>query len=113
MAQLGSELAIPELGELAASAALAGSEGARVRVYDPVVKGAELGEQVEFFDSNYEAAKGAHGLALCTEWHEFRRPNFKRLRELLLEPVLFDGRNVWDPEEVRGLGFRYYGIGRR
>ncbi len=60
----------------------------------------------------YDAAKGADALALLTEWHAFRRPNFDRLKELLAEPVLFDGRNVWEPEDVRARGFTYYGIGR-
>ena len=45
-------------------------------------------------------------------WHDFRRPNFARLKSLLHAPVLFDGRNIWDPAELRGLGFTYYGIGR-
>ena len=91
------------------------AEGARVRAHDPVaneVVRARFGERVALFENNYEAATGAHALALLTEWHEFRRPNFKRLRELLAMPVLFDGRNVWDPAEVRGAGFTYHGIGR-
>ncbi len=64
------------------------------------------------FEHNYEAATGADALVLVTEWHEFRRPNFERLKELMREPVLFDGRNMWEPSEVRELGFTYYGIGR-
>ncbi|HZS36526.1 MAG TPA: UDP-glucose/GDP-mannose dehydrogenase family protein [Polyangia bacterium] len=90
--------------------------GAKLRVHDPVANGSArrvFGERVEYFDHNYDAAAGAHGLALCTEWHQFRRPNFRRLKELLAEPVLFDGRNIWEPSEARALGFTYYGIGRR
>jgi UDPglucose 6-dehydrogenase len=90
--------------------------GARVRVHDPVANDPIhrlFGDRIEYFDHNYDATKGAHGLALLTEWHQFRRPNFQRLRDLLAEPVLFDGRNIWDPDEVRALGFTYYGIGRR
>ena len=49
---------------------------------------------------------------LVTEWHEFRRPSFERLKSLMKQPVLFDGRNVWSPAEVRAAGFTYYGIGR-
>jgi UDPglucose 6-dehydrogenase len=60
----------------------------------------------------YQAAEGADALVLVTEWHQFRRPDFRRLRGLMQEPSLFDGRNVWDPDEVRALGFRYHGIGR-
>ena len=90
--------------------------GAKLRVHDPVANDAVrrvLGDRVAYFESNYDAADGAHALALCTEWHQFRRPNFRRLKELLAEPVLFDGRNIWDPGEARALGFTYHGVGRR
>jgi UDPglucose 6-dehydrogenase len=60
----------------------------------------------------YAAATGCDALVLVTEWHDFRRPNFERLLTLLRTPALFDGRNIWDPAELRGLGFTYYGIGR-
>jgi UDPglucose 6-dehydrogenase len=86
--------------------------GAEVAVHDPIVSEKLFGERVRYCESNYEAARGAHALALCTEWREFRRPNFKRLKELMAAPVLFDGRNVWEPAEVRALGFTYHGIGR-
>ncbi len=89
--------------------------GAQVAVHDPVAGQDALrtfGERVSYHHGNYDAAKGAHALALCTEWREFRRPNFKRLKEMMAAPVLFDGRNVWEPSEVRALGFTYYGIGR-
>ncbi len=90
--------------------------GALVHAHDPVANEAihkVYGDKVKLFDANYDAAAGAHGLALLTEWHQFRRPNFKRLKELLRDPVLFDGRNAWETDEVRALGFTYYGIGRR
>jgi UDPglucose 6-dehydrogenase len=90
--------------------------GASVHGHDPVANEAiqkVYGSRIKLFEHNYEALAGAHGLALLTEWHQFRRPNFKRIQETLQEKVLFDGRNVWDPEEVRALGFTYYGIGRR
>jgi UDPglucose 6-dehydrogenase len=61
----------------------------------------------------YDALEGADALAILTEWHEFRRPDYGRIKELLREPVVFDGRNIWDPKELRDLGFTYYGIGRR
>jgi UDPglucose 6-dehydrogenase len=91
-------------------------EGVKVRAHDPAAMGevhARYGDRVALFESSYDAAEGADALALVTEWHEFRRPNFDRLKELLVEPVLFDGRNVWDPDEMRARGFAYYGIGRR
>ena len=62
--------------------------------------------------SNYGAADGADALVLVTEWHEFRRPTFERLKKMLNQPVVFDGRNIWDPTELRAAGFKYYGIGR-
>ncbi|MCU1276634.1 MAG: UDP-glucose 6-dehydrogenase, partial [bacterium] len=89
--------------------------GAVVHGHDPVANDAIarlLGGRVRLFEHNYEAATGADALALLTEWHQFRRPNFVRLKELMREPVLFDGRNTWEPTEVRTLGFKYYGIGR-
>jgi UDPglucose 6-dehydrogenase len=90
--------------------------GAVVHAHDPVANEQmqkQYGDRIKLFEANYDAAAGAHALALLTEWHQFRRPNFKRLKETLREPVLFDGRNVWDTAEVRELGFTYYGIGRR
>jgi UDPglucose 6-dehydrogenase len=91
------------------------SAGATVKAHDPVaheVAAKIFGSRVELCESNYDAATGAHALALLTEWHQFRRPNFKRLLELMAAPHLFDGRNVWEPKEVRQLGFTYEGIGR-
>jgi UDPglucose 6-dehydrogenase len=71
-----------------------------------------LGDKVEFETSGYASAKGADALALVTEWHEYRRPNFDRLKSMMRQPVLFDGRNVWNPAELRAAGFTYYGMGR-
>jgi UDPglucose 6-dehydrogenase len=91
--------------------------GASVRGHDPVANESmrrqfQSEERLQLFEHNYDAATGADALVLCTEWHQFRRPNFKRLKDLLKQPVLFDGRNVWEPKDVRALGFTYYGIGR-
>jgi UDPglucose 6-dehydrogenase len=90
--------------------------GARVHAHDPVANECAqklLGDRIRYFDNNYDAADGADALALLTEWHQFRRPNFKRLKERMRGPHLFDGRNIWEPDEVRALGFTYEGIGRR
>ena len=67
---------------------------------------------MELQASNYQCAEGADALALVTEWRDYRRPNFERLRGLMRTPVLVDGRNVWEPSEARAAGFTYYGIGR-
>jgi len=90
--------------------------GAKVSAHDPVAHDAVrkvLGDKIEYAELNYDAAQGASAVALMTEWHQFRRPNFKRLKEIMAEPVLFDGRNTWDADEVRAAGFSYYGIGRK
>jgi UDPglucose 6-dehydrogenase len=89
--------------------------GAHVRVHDPAALGAverQYGARLSYFVDPYQAARGAHALALITEWQQLRRPDFARLKQSMAEPALFDGRNVWDPDEVEALGFQYYAIGR-
>jgi UDPglucose 6-dehydrogenase len=93
------------------------TDGATLRVHDP--EGgpgflAELGDVkgITLIDDMYEAAKGAHALLLVTEWRQYRSPDFDRLRELMAEPVLLDGRNQWDRAQVEASGFRYTGVGR-
>jgi UDPglucose 6-dehydrogenase len=93
------------------------SAGASVRVYDPVAasEAARIyGERSDLIicKSAYEAAAGADALAIITEWQEFRSPDFERLKELLTSPVIFDGRNLYDPGMVTRFGFTYYAIGR-
>jgi UDPglucose 6-dehydrogenase len=91
--------------------------GARVRAYDPVA----LEEARRLYGSRadfalcrnaYEAAEGADALAIATEWQEFRSPDFDRLKELLTTPLIFDGRNLYDPSILGRFGFTYYAIGR-
>jgi UDPglucose 6-dehydrogenase len=89
--------------------------GAEVVATDPVAIPAVrklMGERIRLVESNYTAAEGADALVLVTEWHDYRRPNFPRLRTLMRGKVVFDGRNVWEPAEVRAAGFTYFGIGR-
>lgn len=89
--------------------------GARIQVYDPeAMEQARLVFQngVEFFRTNYEALQGADALVLITEWNLFRNPDFQRIKSLLKHPVIFDGRNQYNPREMREMGFTYYGIGR-
>ncbi len=93
--------------------------GAHVRAFDPVANGnakkmfEELGLKVSIVQSAYEAPKGAHALAIVTEWNEFRLPDLARLKELMAAHHIFDGRNILDPKEVIDMGFTYEGIGRR
>jgi UDPglucose 6-dehydrogenase len=89
--------------------------GAEVVATDPVAMPAVrkvLGDRIRFEPANYAAAEGADALVLVTEWNEFRRPSFDRLLRIMRQPVIFDGRNIWNPTEVRALGFTYAGIGR-
>jgi UDPglucose 6-dehydrogenase len=90
--------------------------GAVVHTHDPQAIAnvrAIYGDRVLYADGMYGAVEGADALALVTEWHEYRTPDFHRLKKLMREPTLFDGRNMWVPAEVRELGFTYSGIGRR
>ncbi|HZT83576.1 MAG TPA: UDP-glucose/GDP-mannose dehydrogenase family protein [Gemmataceae bacterium] len=92
------------------------AEGAQVRVHDPEALAnvrAIYGDKLVYCDRPYGALEGADGLAIATEWQEFRNPDFEVMRRLLREPVIFDGRNLYEPRAVANYGFRYYGIGRR
>lgn len=105
---------IRESPALVAVRALAAA-GAEVVGYDPAAMAnvrAEVGDLLRYATGAYEAADGADALVLVTEWHEFRRPDFNKLRVRMRGDALFDGRNVWSPEEARRAGFRYYSIGR-
>ena len=91
------------------------ASGAKVHAHDPQaienVK-AIYGDKIRFAEQMYTAAEGADALVLVTEWHEYRTPDFHRLKKVMSEHALFDGRNMWVPREVRELGFFYTGIGR-
>jgi UDPglucose 6-dehydrogenase len=90
--------------------------GAIVRVYDPVGMSEAkkiLGDHVEYGHDMYDVMIDASGFILATEWPEFRILNFKLLSRIMKEPVIFDGRNIYDPVEVEENGFTYFGIGRK
>lgn len=89
--------------------------GAQIAVYDPEAMGEarkELGDRVLYAPGAYEALEGADALLIATEWKEFHRPDLQRVRSLLKSPVVFDGRNVYDPSLLREGGFTYVSIGR-
>ncbi len=91
--------------------------GAVVQAYDPVAIHAAnkvFGEnpQIKYTHGNYDALKGADALLLITEWNQFRYPDFDKMKNLLKTPVIFDGRNQYNPKELKEKGFTYYGIGR-
>lgn len=90
-------------------------EGASVKAYDPVaMKEAKhkLGDRISYGNDAYDALLDADALLLITEWPEFRIPNFKVIGRLLKDKVIFDGRNIYEPSEMKELGFTYYSIGR-
>lgn len=89
--------------------------GAEVAAYDPqAMENAEesLGGRVRFASSAYDAVQAADALVLVTEWSEFREPDFPRMLGIMRQPVIFDGRNVFNPAKLRSAGFTYFGIGR-
>jgi UDPglucose 6-dehydrogenase len=89
--------------------------GACVAAYDPqatAIARAVLGERVSYHASAYQAVEGADAVVLVTEWPEFRALDLKRVRKLMRGEVFVDGRNLYEPEALRALGFRYYGVGR-
>ena len=89
--------------------------GAKVAVHDPEAmdEARELfGDKVSYHRLNYDALEGADALIVVTEWNEFRRPDFDRIKAALAAPVVFDGRNVYDPVKMLAQGFTYYSVGR-
>ena len=91
--------------------------GARVRAYDPEAREEALRlypdqAGLELCESAYEALEGADALAIVTEWQEFRSPDLDQVKASLADAVIFDGRNLYEPDVVRMLGLTYYGIGR-
>lgn len=91
------------------------SKGAQVVAHDPVAERSArryFGERIRYAALPYEALEGVDALFIVTEWNEFRRPDFDRMKALMKAPVIFDGRNIYDPARMRELGFTYQGIGR-
>jgi UDPglucose 6-dehydrogenase len=90
------------------------NEGAQVKAYDPqaMENCSKLLPRLTLCENAYQVAEGADGLILATEWNEFKNLDFSRIRTLMRTPVLVDGRNLWDGEALRALGFDYIGMGR-
>ena len=91
------------------------SAGASVQAFDPEamrIAKSIFGSKVTYTSNAYDAVKGADALAIVTEWNEFRRPDFARIRSLMRSPVVFDGRNLFAPAQMKQNGFTYYSIGR-
>ncbi len=90
--------------------------GAEICAFDPVAMenaGKLFGKKISYAKDEYAALKGADALVLVTEWQEFREPDFEKMKTLMKGHVIFDGRNIYNPDKVRASGFEYYGIGRK
>jgi UDPglucose 6-dehydrogenase len=89
--------------------------GAEVRAHDPeAIREAKkiFGDRVTYSNNQYEILKGADALAIVTEWNEYRNPDFDKIKSLLSQPLVFDGRNLYEPHRMRDAGFEYFPIGR-
>jgi UDPglucose 6-dehydrogenase len=90
-------------------------KGATLRCHDPVAEAIaerHFGDRILYAETPYDCVEGADGLFVVTEWNQFRKPDLTRLREAMRTPVVFDGRNIFEPQAMREMGFTYYGIGR-
>jgi len=88
--------------------------GAKVRAYDPVAMDVarSIISGIEYYDDAYKMAKGCDALMVVTEWNEFKQLDLDQIKSLLNKPVIFDGRNIYDPAVMKEFGFTYRGIGR-
>lgn len=95
------------------------NEGAKVRLYDPKAMDnmkevfPEQPPQILYFNSPYEAVEGAAALLIITEWDEFKGLDLKKIKDVMANPIIIDGRNIFKPEDVQSLGFEYYSVGRK
>lgn len=92
------------------------SHGARIKAHDPEAmneaRRLKLDQIITLYEDNYEALEDSEGLIVVTEWLEYREPDFDKIKSLMKQAVIFDGRNIYNPAKIRELGFDYYGIGR-
>jgi len=90
-------------------------KGAKIKAFDPIAKetAQKIFTGIEYCEDPYETIRGCDALILCTEWDEFRELDKEKMKSLMKKPLIFDGRNVYDPLEMRQAGFEYYSIGRK
>jgi UDPglucose 6-dehydrogenase len=89
--------------------------GAKVQAFDPeATESAKrvIGNKITYVKKSYDALTGADALALITEWNEFREPDYARMKKLMRQPIVFDGRNIYSPAQMKAQGFTYFSIGR-
>ncbi len=92
------------------------AEGVTIRAHDPASMEqcqAIIGNRIEYAETNYEALDGADALVIVTDWHEYRHPDFERIKRTLKRPIVVDGRNLYELEKMKDVGLRYYSIGRQ
>ena len=94
------------------------AHGAKIQAYDPVAMNEAKkvfgdSNNITYTDNHYDALKNADALLLLTEWNQFRFPNFEKIKSFLKTPIIFDGRNQYDPQEMKNFGITYYSIGRK
>ena len=90
--------------------------GGKVKAFDPIAMPEtkhSIGDIIEYSKTEYEALENAYALLIVTEWADFRAPNFEKIKKALLNPIVFDGRNIYDTKELNELGFEHYGIGTK
>ena len=90
------------------------SSGARIKAYDPkaLEKAGAVLKNVDFCKDPYDVAKGSDALLILTEWNEFKAMDLSRIKKLLKNPLIIDGRNIFDPVKMKKLGFKYISMGR-
>ena len=90
------------------------AEGAKIKAFDPksMEKAKETLPEIEYCDNPYQAAEGADALVIITEWNEFKEMDLGRIKDLLNQPIILDGRNIYDPAKMEELGFIYKSVGR-
>jgi UDPglucose 6-dehydrogenase len=89
--------------------------GAKVRAHDPeaIREAAKIfGDRIDYSHNQYDILGEADALAIVTEWSEYRNPDFAKIKDLLKQPLIFDGRNLFDPNRMKAAGFEYWPIGR-
>ena len=89
--------------------------GAKVVAFDPEASEnvkALIGDKIEYAKDQYSSLDGADALLIATEWSMFRTPDFDKMKSLLKQPIIFDGRNIYEIEQMKGLGFYYSSMGR-
>jgi UDPglucose 6-dehydrogenase len=89
-------------------------EGAVIKAYDPVAmeNARKIIPNIKYCTNAYEVSEDADALVIVTEWREFKLLNMERIKNIMRRPVIFDGRNIYDAERTRKMGFEYYSIGR-